>query len=53
MDLGRVSEADKSSESSPVLENREDNVSEAATATLKFGKVRCCVESLIICEFEC
>lgn len=41
MDLGRVSEEDNSGESSPVLENREDDVNEEVTATVKFGKVRC------------
>ena len=54
MDLGRVSVEDKPcNESSLGSENKENNVSDAVTATLKFGKVRFCVESLIICLFQC
>lgn len=48
MDPGGVSVEDKPwSESSPVLENMENNVNEAVTATLKLGKVR------FLCPFAC
>ncbi|RVW80116.1 hypothetical protein CK203_052431 [Vitis vinifera] len=51
MDLGRVSVEDKPcNESSLGSENKENNVSDAVTATLKFGKEKEEIGELSVCK---